>query len=415
MSDPSITRGPATVIGAASVYSAAVAYVTLLIAARTLSPSENAIFLVYWALLFGAYGVVTGVTPEAARATYRGPGKGAGASVLGVALVFGALVAVAIAGTAGWWAPRVLHDQAWLALVAAVACFAYTGHLAVWGLATGGRRWSVVAGLTLAEATVRLGLILLALWLYGTLTALAIAAALPALTWVVGQVVPVLRRTARGRSDVRPRRLLRNYAIASLASSASALLMVGFPVLISVTSTPTELAGAAALMLGISLTRAPLLVPLSALQGVALTHFLHSRHQGHRALWLVIRPLLCVTAAGAALAYLVGPWLFTRLLGSGYTLAGGTLALLTVSAGLLAALTLTGMFALALHLHGLFAAGWISATVVAVLLLLVPLPLTDRALLSLLAGPALGVVVHAVGLFSVPSAARGSSSPEAPR
>ncbi len=64
------------------------------------------------------------------------------------------------------------------------------------------------------------------------------------------------------------------------------------------------------------------------------------------------------------------------------------------------------MFALALHRHGLFAAGWVTATVTAALLLLVPLPLTERVLLSLLAGPLLGVVVHTVGLGGAPNRGR---------
>ena len=79
------------------------------------------------------------------------------------------------------------------------------------------------------------------------------------------------------------------------------------------------------------------------------------------------------------------------------------MAALTGSAGLLAILTLTGMFALALHRHGLFAAGWVTATVTAVLLLLLPLPLVERVLLSLLAGPLVGVAVHTVGLGGAPN------------
>ena len=254
-----------------------------------------------------------------------------------------------------------------------------------------------------AESTVRLVLVLLAFVVYDTLVALAVAAALPALTWVAGQVVPVLRRAARRRGDLAAHSLVRNYAVASLASSASALVMVGFPVLIAATSTPAELAGAAGLILGISLTRAPMLVPLTALQGVALTHFLRARHRGWRALGGIVWPVLSITVIGAALAYLVGPWLFRTLLGGSYSLDGWTLAALTGSAGLLAILTLTGMFALALHRHGLFAAGWVTATVTAVLLLLVPLPLVDRVLLSLLAGPLVGVAVHTVGLGGAPN------------
>lgn len=408
--DATIRRGPATLVGLSSVYSAAVAYITLLIAARTLSPADNAIFLVYWAVLFGAFGIVTGVSPEAARATYHPSSGHTGASVLGVALGYGAIVSCAIAATAPLWAPRVLHDHAGLSAVAALACAAYAGHLALWGVVTGQRRWRAVAGLVIGESTARLGLVCLVFLLYDSLDTLAAAAAVPAVAWVAALALPVFRQAARQRADVTGAVLLRNFGAASLASSASALIMVGFPVLIAATSTSDELAGAAGLMLGISLTRAPLLVPLTALQGVALTHFLRNRQRGWLALWGVVWPVLGTALVGAGLAFLIGPWLFRSMLGPGYELEGSTLAGLTASAGLLAILTLTGMFALALHRHAVFAAGWVTGTAISVSLLLMPVALADRVLISLLIGPLVGVIVHTAGLGRATRS--GGSSPD---
>lgn len=117
------------------------------------------------------------------------------------------------------------------------------------------------------ESTVRLVLVGLVFLLHDSLEALAIAASVPALAWLATLALPSFRQAARQRSDVPGKTLLRNFGAASMASSASALIMVGFPILIAATSTPAELAGAAGLMLGISLTQAPLLVPLTALQG----------------------------------------------------------------------------------------------------------------------------------------------------
>lgn len=396
MSDSTITRGRATVVGLSSVYSAGVAYLTMLIAAHSLPPAENALFLIFWALLFGGFGVVTGVSSEAARASYRSAHGGGGASVLLLALGYGTVVAGAILVTAPTWGPRILHGHTPLILVVAVACVAYAGHLAVWGVVTGRRRWSAVAGLMVGESTVRLGLVGGVYLSRGSLGSLAIAAALPALVWTVALVLPVFAAAARQRADVEARVLMRNYAVASLASAASALVMVGYPVLLSATSSSAEVAVSAGLMLGISLTRAPLLVPLTTFQGVALAHFL-----GRPGGWALLRtagPVLAITGVGAAVAYVVGPQLFHLLLGGRYELDGATLAALTISAGLLATLTLTGMFALAVHRHALFAAGWLSTTAAAVALLLVPLPLTERVLLSLLLCPLVGMVVHGVGL-----------------
>ncbi|MFT4165597.1 MAG: hypothetical protein QM650_10180 [Microlunatus sp.] len=411
MSSPTIARGSATIVGLSSIYSAATGYVTLLVAAHVLSPHENATFLVFWALLFGLYGVATGVSSEATRASHYPPEDRRGASIVLVALGYGTIIAVVALGSAPLWAPRILHEDAPLVLVAALACLAYTGHLGLWGVVTGLRRWRAVAGLVFWEATARLVLLGLALLWYSSLDGLAIAAGLPAAAWVVALILPSLRQAAARRSATTSLRLLRNYSIASLASSASALLMVGFPVLISATSSAAELATSAGLILGISLTRAPLLVPLTSLQGVALTYFLRTLHLGRSALLRTVGPVLGVTAAGAGLAYLVGPWLFRALLGGKYALDGGTLAMLTVSAGLLATLTLTGMFALALHRHQLFACGWVTATATAILLLFLPLPVTERVIWSLLAGPLLGVVVHLIGLSRRVDA--GNSAPTA--
>lgn len=425
---PTIGRRSALGVGLASVYSAAVAYLVLLIAAQVLDRAENAVFLAYWSVLFGGFGVVTGVSPEAARSAYDGqradrpdtgvsggrPPGGEGARIIGTGLAYGASVAVVVAATAPLWGPAVLGQWWWLVLVAALACLAYAGHLALWGVLTGLQRWRGVAGLAAGESTVRLAAVLVALAVWRSLPALAVASAVSAGAWTLTLVSGRIRAHLRRRSDVRPGRLWRNYASASAASAASAALMVGFPVLISLTSARPEFLASAGLMLGISLTRAPLLVPLTAYQGVALTYFLRHRDRGLRALLPVVGVITGVSVLAALAAALVGPWVYGLLLGGRYRLSGSVLAGLVLAAGLLAVLTITGMCCLALRRHRAYALGWICSSVAAVLVLLGPGVLQTRVLTSLLVAPTVGIVVHLVAL-------RGgehhppSSTPAAPR
>jgi len=179
-----------------------------------------------------------------------------------------------------------------------------------------------------------------------------------------------------------------------VASASSAGLVLGFPVLIRLTSTSAEFLSSAGLLLAIMLTRAPLLVPLTAFQGAAVTYFLRNRRRGLTALLKVTGALLVVTAVAAGVAALVGPWLYTLLLGDRYAVGGLLLGGLTVGAGMLAVITLTGTCCLALGGHRGYALGWVLAVATALLLLLMPASLDVRAVVTLACAPITGIAVH---------------------
>ena len=387
-------------VGLASVYSAGVAYLVLVSAARQLNAELNAEFLVFWAILFGSFGVVTGVTPESGRAAHDGASQRfpRGALIVLTALGYGAVISSLIATTSLLWGPVVLPNHGGLVLIAAVACFAYSGHLSLWGILTGFRRWLPMSAFMIGESTVRLVAVVVVLATGGSIVALAVASSVSSAAWVIALLWPSVRLELRRRADVGIPRLLRNYLTASAATAASAALTVGFPVLISLTSTTPELLGAAGLMLGISLTRAPLLVPLTAYQGVALAYFLRHRDAGVLALLPMLGLIGAGTVVGALLAWLIGPWLYSLLLGGQYFLSGGALAALVVAAGMLTMLTLAGMCTLALGRHRVFALGWIAATAISVAMLLGPWDLEIRVVLSLVFGPGVGLGIQLVGL-----------------
>lgn len=408
----------ATAVGLASLVGGGSSYVVLLVAARSLDRADNAEFLAFWSLLFWVFGVLAGVQNEATRAVSArrqgdpvadavGGTPRDGTRVLPAALLVGGGLALLLVATSPLWGERVLGDGwGWLVGVVAFAGLAYAGHSAVTGSLAGLRSWTPYAGTVAAEPTVRLVLVLAVVALGVTALGLETASGVAAAAWLLLVLVsrPV-RAGARARADVDRATFLRHVAHTLVAATASAALVVGFTVLLRATSAPAEYATAAPFILAISVTRAPLLIPLTAYQGVAITHFLAHRDQGVvRALWPSLRLVVAGGAVAALAAGLVGPWAMELLFGEGYRVPGGQLALLTAAAAGLAVLTLTGAAVLALGRHRAFATGWVLATATSTALLLLPLPLEVRGILSLGVGPLVGVAAHAVALRGAPSA-----------
>lgn len=394
-----------TSVGVASFVAALAGYAVLVVVARVLSPVENAEFLVFWSLLFAGFGVLAGLQQEATRgvaaATAHGADGGRGARVLAWSLVAGLAVAAAVAAVAPVWFPRLLAGQPRLVVGAVCVPLAlFSGHAAAVGTLAGGRRWPASAGLIAGESLVRLVVVAAAAIAGVGLVGLEVAVGVSAATWLVALALRQMRHLPAVRSDVAARPMLRNVRQTTLAALGTAVLVVGFPSLLRLTTSPSEWATAAPLVLAISLTRAPLLIPLGAFQGVAISYFVDPRRSRGRAF---LHASLAVAVAGAvlaALAALVGPPLMAALFGPEYRVAGTTMGLLTLAAAALALLTLTGSVVLALGRHQRYAAGWIVAAAVSALVLLLPLPLEGRAVLALATGPVVGAILHAsTGLY----------------
>ncbi|HQY34450.1 MAG TPA: hypothetical protein PLS68_10830 [Actinotalea sp.] len=416
-----ISAGGATGVGLASLVGGATSYIVFLVAARVLDQESNALFLVFWSLLFWSFGTIGGLQNEVTRAVRSATAPAAtapatdvtvapgptgpvparsGAAVVPVALGLGGAAALVAAVTSPLWGERLLGASwPWLVLVLGVSLVAFAGHSAMCGALAGRGAWSAYSTLVASEATMRLGLVLLAAAAGGGLLGLEAAAGLAAATWVLLVALDRRSRAAVGaRADVRAGVFVGNVGHAVLASSASAALVVGFTVLLKVTSSHEAVVAATPFILAISLTRAPLLIPLSAYQGVAITYFLDHRAEGLRSLARVAGYILGGGALAALAAAAVGPWLMRTLFGPAYGVSGAWLGALTLVGSLLALLTLTGAAVLALGDHRRYSAGWVAATLVALAVLVTPLPLELRTVLSLGAGPLVGIAVHAAAL-----------------
>jgi O-antigen/teichoic acid export membrane protein len=267
-------------------------------------------------------------------------------------------------------------------------------HATLLGMLAGTGRWSYYGALMVTDAATRLALAVTAFVSGWGLAGYLWATVGGSLAWLLLLAVsPAVRSAARLRTAGPVSGYLRGAAHSIAAAGASAILVMGFPVLLKATSGQLGAAGGV-VILAVTLTRAPLLVPMTAMQGNLIAHFVDHRSARLRALLGPAAIIVGVGAVGVVAAFLLGPWILRVGFGPEYVTSGALLAWLTAAAVSIALLTLTGAAAVAAALHRAYAVGWVGATLAATLLLTWPLALETRTVLALLCGPLVGIAVH---------------------
>ncbi|MFW0109414.1 hypothetical protein ACN081_01640 [Rothia sp. P13129] len=412
----SITRKESSAILGASVLSALSAFLATVIAKHALPSADVPEFLVFWALLFGIYGIIGGIASEATRAVgaaQLNPPATPGARPAVIALGIGLGIAIIVTATSGIWIHYFLSQDPQFTLVAiALATVLYAVQVALSGNAAGEKKWYLMATINGGEATWRFVSMLVVGLLAGYLWGLEAAVISPALLWIVLAICSSHARSALGaRGDVPAKTLTINTLIAMGSAGASAALTTGFPLMMKATEgassgTHSDMV-LGALILAISITRSPIMIPLQAFQGVAISLFI--KHQD-RPLQAIVRPagaLLGVGAIGAIAAYLIGPFLFLAIyhpkpeetVAYQEVAQGHILALLTFASAIMALLVLSGTLVLATNLHRIYILGWVGAACISLGLLFLPLPLMVRVLISLFVGPLSGFSIHLIGAW----------------
>ena len=411
-----------------SVLAAASTLVVTMIAQRALTGSELTEFLLFWSALFTVTGVITGLQPEITRAvgtarTYAaadgvasahpasdGTPAPQGARVVTVAAALGAVAGALVLVSSPLWAgQQIPHSAAAGVTVMAVGVFLYALQATISGVAAGEDRWYLFATVGGLESAGRLLLMLAVALLIPSLAGLEVATVIPMGLWLILALVTFSgRRLWVARADVPAGRLTVNILWSFLSSAAAAMLMMGFPnVLKASGAAESEPVVLGTLILAISITRSPIMIPLQAFQGVAVSAFLKQRHRPVAAFIKPAAAVVAVGAVGALAAYLVGPLLFRLIYPpaagteSAYEAAASGLSLgaLVFASALLALMTLSGNMALAVNQHRIYLAGWVVAAVVTLgLAFLLPAPLVPRAVVALAVGPVCGFVVHMVGV-----------------
>lgn len=401
-------RGPAARasvarVGAATAVAALCGYAVIYLAARDLAPGGYSIFGVFW----GAFGLATGASFGLLQETTREirsawSAKDAAAPTgrtrpLRVAALIGVAAAAVIAGSSPWWAGRVFVDECWLSVALLAAGMAgFCLHAALGGMLAGTDQWSRYGALMVTDALIRVGLAVAAVVFGWGLAGFLWATVAGSVAWLIMLgASPTTRTTARLVTPVGTADFLRGVAHSVTAAGASAILVMGFPVLLKLTSGQLGAQGGV-IILAVTVTRAPLLVPLTAMQGNLIGHFVTV--SGPRALLTPAGIIGGIGAVGVLAAGLVGPWVLRVAFGPQYQASGALLAWLTAAAVAIALLTLTGAAAVAAALHRAYSLGWVVATLASGLLLLLPLPLPTRTVVALLCGPLVGIGVHLAAL-----------------
>ncbi len=397
-----VTRSGVARVGMATAVTAVCGYAVLYLAARDLDPAGFSVFAVFW----GAFGLVTGAangllqesTREIRLAGRQAPG-GAVTRPMRLAAVVGLVSAAAVVATALLWSSHVFVQARWLSVLLLAAGLAgFCLHATLLGMLAGAGHWSQYGALMVTDAVIRVliaGVTVLVGWgLVGFLWATVGGA----LAWLLLLLAsPTARLTAALVAHEDTRGFLRGAAHAVAAAGASAILVMGFPVLLQATGGDLGATGGV-VILAVTLTRAPLLVPLTAMQGNLIAHFVDQRRHRLRALLVPIALVVGVGAVGVVLAAVAGPWLLRVGFGPDYIADGALLAWLTAGAVAIAVLTVTGAATVAAARHRAYSAGWVGATVAAAALLATPLDLETRTVVALLCGPVVGIAVHLAAL-----------------
>jgi len=419
---PAMSRGPVarptegragalSYILLATAIAGAVGYAIQLLAPVVLPDSGSYLaFSVYWSTVYVLVAALAGVQQEISRATTPGTTPADGSTLRAFALRIATAAAVVAVVVTLVVAPSAFPDDiVGSAIWIVVAVVGYVATAVLAGVLYGLSLWRAAALLVVVDALLRALLVMLALALQAPHTLLTAAVSVPfggafLLVWFF------VRRRVVGqfRLDVGARRLVVNTVGTVTAAAATGLIVTGIPVVLRTTMPGVDAAIVASLILTITISRAPLIVPIMALQSYLIVDFRSSDRPLGRRLALYLSALAAVTAVGSILAACFGETLLALFPGGRYAVPGWVAAGIVASAGAVAALCVTGPALLSRSRHDWYVGGWVIAALSTVLLLLLPAGPYERVVVALSAAPLLGIAVHVMGLRR-PS--RGSTAP----
>lgn len=382
-------------------------YAVIYLAARDLPPARFSVFAVFWGALGMATGAASGLLQETTRAVREARHTeltaGARTHPVRVAGIIGVVAAVLIAGSSPLWSGQLFVEARWMcAGLLSIGLAGFCVQAALLGALAGTNRWGQYGALMVTDPVIRVTVAAAAVVIGWGLPGFLSAAAAGAAAWLLMLIAsPTARAATRLLTAGGIATFLRGAAHSITAAGASAILVMGFPVLLKATSSQLGAQGGV-VILAVTLTRAPLLLPLIAMQGNLIAHFVDERAERLRALVAPAVVIGGIGALGALAAGLTGPWLLRVGFGPDYRASGALLAWLTAGAIAVAMLALTGTAAVAAVLHRAYSLGWLGATVASTLLLLLPVALETRTVIALLCGPLVGIVIHLVALARPP-------------
>lgn len=370
-------------------------------------------FTVFWSTLFLFGGAIAGVQQEVTRAAHPALEPVRTDTLrdftmvsIGVVALATVCVGATLAQTAFQADPFAMTVWFGLGLV---------GYLLVSvasGLFYGLSIWRAIAALTIVDACLRAMFVAVGFFANAPPSLLAGAVAAPFIL-AFGIVWLTVRRSVIGRFvlDVPVSRLSLNVLGTVLAAAATGIMVTGLPLLIRLLMPGEPAAVLATIIVVITVTRAPLIIPMMALQSFLITEFRGPGAPIWRRLSRYLIAILAVSVLAATAAYLWGSQVIAVISGDRYDVAPFFVACVVASAGMVAALFLTGAALLSMSRHAVYVAGWLTGAGLTVVLLLIPTVPETRVLTALIVAPLVGLVIHLVGVR--PRAAFSGTPPSA--
>lgn len=388
-------------------------YVIQVAAPRLLSDSAYVAFSVMWSTVYLCVAAMSGVQQEVARASRPSTDHTPNTMLRGFALS-AAAVALVLAVILGAWLTATTVPLPFLAL-AAILSVAFVGYLVnavLNGVLYGLQLWRGVALVTTLDAVLRMVFLAVAFALGADPLWLGLGIAFPfGLSFALGWFV--LRRRVVGRFalDVDLGRLSRNVLSTVGAAACSGLMISGLPLIIGATSAGVPASVLGALLMAINLTRAPIVVPVMAMQSYLISAVFRDRESvAPRRLLGLLGIALAGMVVLSAIASAVGPWLISVISAGSFEIDPFVIATVVFSAGLVALMCVTGPALVARGGHTANVAGWALAAALTVGGLLLPADFATRTLLALTVPAAVGLILHLLALLRTPRTA-GAHTP----
>lgn len=403
--EPDRSRGGFLYILAATVVGGVFGYLIQLLAPRLLADADSYLaFSVFWSTIFLFGSAIAGVQHEVTRAA-RPTEAAAGSSPLrrftltgvGILIAGGAALCVLLAPVAFPSSP------VWMSIWFVVGIVGYFITAVFMGVLYGLSRWRAVAALMAVDAVLRGVAVTIGFVLGASSGTLAALVAIPFGVAALCVWIPMRSRVVgRVALDVPLRRLCANAAHTVTAAASTAVMVTGLPLLLRIELPNEDAVTLASLTLAITLTRAPLIIPLMAFQSFLIVQFRTAGMHLWRKVAVYAMGLGGLTIVLAAAAWAWGATILHWISGGRYDVTQATMAIVVASAGLVALMCLTGPALLSEGRHAPYVAGWVVAAVATILLLLLPLPGVERTMVALIAAPALGLLVHVLNIRTRP-------------
>ena len=385
----------------ATAIAGALGYAIQLLAPALLTDeSVYVAFSVFWSTLYLGVSAMSGVQQEVTRAAHPAEHEPASSMLRTFTLAAGALVVVASAIVALLFGSSILPVpiiQTWAVLAAGLV-----GYLAVAvlsGVLYGLRLWRGVAGIMILDAVIRAALLIVGFALGLPIGWLALLVAIPfGLAFGIMWIAVRHRVVGAFRLDVPLNRFAAHTWGTVGAAAASGVLITGLPMLIGITASDTPPETLGALLLTITLTRAPIVVPIIALQSFLISAVFR-RGQVHPArLIRILGLLLGIVALLAVAAAFIGPPIVAWVSAGRFEIAGWAVSIVVLSAGLVGAMSVTSPALISARRHSANFVGWLVAALLTIGALLLPIEDSVRVAIALTLPAVVGLVIQVVAL-----------------